>query len=126
MPNGVSPRATSISAARTLSDSASRALTPFHNDSDSSEALAYLPAGTVCVWPTAATVAERGEDGGGPLQVDARLACFRCDQHQLVTQQIASRGRFELVALLQVVHPFQVGGEEGIGGRALFDLARER
>ena len=53
MPNGVSPRATSMRAARTLSDSASLGLTPFHSDSDSSEAFAYLPAGTVRVWPTA-------------------------------------------------------------------------
>ena len=46
MPSGASPRATSISAARTLSVSARRADRPFHCPSDSSAARPYLPAGT--------------------------------------------------------------------------------
>ena len=47
-------------------------------------------------------------------------------EHELVRQHIVTRTRSEHFLLLQVVHPFFIGGEEDVGRRTGFDLFRER
>ena len=47
------------------------------------------------------------------------------DQHEIIAEQVLARVGNDQLLLGQVVHPFLIGRGKEIGGRALFDLARQ-
>jgi len=74
-----------------------------------------------------AAVAGKLGDIEALLDLDVgEFGVLRCDQHQLVTQQVDARiGPNERLAG-EVVHPFDVGGNEDVSRRAGFDLLGKR
>ena len=128
MPNGASPRETSASAARTFSARATCFSTLAQTPSFSSALLPYLPGGhAVRDWPSRACPCPARRQGRSPGAIlsDAWLARRR-DQHERIAQQVDPRAGREQVALPDVVHPVEVGGNEEVGGRRGLDLLRER
>ena len=55
----------------------------------------------------------------------ANLAVGRRHQHDVVAEERHPRRLVDQAALLQVVHPVEVGGEEDVGRRRLLDLLGE-
>src|SRR5690606_3247772 len=51
---------------------------------------------------------------------------FRPDQHEAVGKQVGPSTGAQQVGALEPVHPCLVGGDEQVGGRALFDLTGQR
>ena len=72
---------------------------------------------------SSATERGREREAGRDLEFD--LAVGGRDQHQPVAGEIAARRLLDQTALLQVVHPLLVGGDEDVGFAAGFHLARE-
>ena len=56
----------------------------------------------------------------------ADLGILRRDQHQPVAEQIDARAVLDQLLLRAIVHPFEIGGGEHVGRRALLDLLRQR
>jgi hypothetical protein len=52
--------------------------------------------------------------------------CRRRDQYQRIAHEYEARRRFDQLAILQVIHPLVVGGNEDVRRRTLLDLFRER
>jgi hypothetical protein len=52
-------------------------------------------------------------------------AVRRCDQHQLIAEQVTPRAVLEQRALFEVIHPFTSGGNEDVCGRTGVDLLGE-
>jgi hypothetical protein len=73
-----------------------------------------------------AVAEQRAQVDAGFQRQRLRLAGLGCDQHQAVAEQVAAAGLVDPLALLQVIHPVQVGGHEHVGRRALLDLPRQR
>ena len=62
----------------------------------------------------------------GPIVDIVDLGILRRDQHQPVAEQVDARVVLDDLLLRAVVHPFEVGGGEDVGRRALLDLLGER
>ena len=62
----------------------------------------------------------------GPIVDLADLGILRRDQHQPVAEQVDARVVLDELLLRAVVHPFEIGGDEHVGRRALLDLLRQR
>ena len=128
MPSTASPRATSASAARTLSAIANLFCTEAQMPSFSSALLAYLPTGTEFTSPVAMRPSPTSLARSKPWRdrdlLD--LGVLRRDQHQPVAEQVDARVVPDGLLARAVVHPFEVGGGEDVRRRALLELSRER
>ena len=60
------------------------------------------------------------------LDLDLHFAVGGRYQHQAVAQQVRAGPRLDQLALLDVIHPVEIGGNENIRGRAVLDLLRQR
>ena len=128
MPSAASPRATSVSAARTLSAIANFGSAACHAPSFSSAALAYLPTGTALTSPVAIlpSPASLARSKPWPIVDIVDLGILRRDQHDAVAEQIDPRRLVDGLLVDRIVHPVGVGGQEDIRRRALFDLFGQR
>ena len=63
---------------------------------------------------------------GAGLQIDVARGRGRCDEHQFVDEQVATRARVDQIVFLRVVHPVLVGRDEDVGRCTFLDLACER
>ena len=128
MPSAASPRATSASAARTLSAIANFGSAACQAPSFSSAALAYLPTGTdltspVAILPSPASLARSKP---GPMLTLSILESFGAISTMAVAEQIDPGRLVDGLLADRIIHPVGVGGDEYIGRRALFDLFCER
>ena len=102
--------------------------TPSQTPRLSSAALPYLPAGTaVDVGHRQPAVAERaGEVEARRDRRPAPASGAGATSTMRLPSRLRARRRVDQVALLEVVHPVEVGGEEDVGRRALLDLLGQR
>jgi len=60
------------------------------------------------------------------LDVELHTGICGSDDDEPVSEQAFARSRLNEIALLQVIHPVEIGRDEHVGRRAAFDLFGER
>ena len=123
MPNGASPRETSASAARTFSARATCFSTLVQTPSFSSALLPYLPAGTLSGLAMASfsvpSAAARPKFGA---ILSVELLDAGAISTSVLRRRLNAGIRRQQMALVEIVHPVQVGGNENVRRRAGLDL----